>query len=147
MNPLCDCCAKVPLRDPKSATDSAKAWSLGSGLRIKKSGCPLCKVVVKAFQTHYQMDPRADGYPLSLYSDVSITWLTDGGPERRSSFGISAFRSLMHLEHHVPVWICVAPSMTDPQRPLARVLLSDGQCGIRHWTSPGLDRNLHANAL
>jgi len=106
LKPLCNYCAKVPLRDAESS-DAEKSWSLGSGMRIKNSECPLCQVIVSASQALYQTDSWHNTTPLSEQSDVSIHRYSAIGPAGRSGFTIDPST--------LQTWICVAQSTSRPE--------------------------------
>ncbi|KAF4458054.1 hypothetical protein F53441_129 [Fusarium austroafricanum] len=82
---LCEYCSQIPL-DPillnfesRRSSSRARSYRLGTGLRIKRSSCPLCRLVL----SHLSDDFRAAKYPKEVY----LTWLC--GPDNRWGFQAS----------------------------------------------------------
>ena len=84
--PLCEYCAKIPL-DPQtlSAMTHGTEWNLGSGLRVKESGCPFCKLVeLTVFERG-----KLEAFPpiaLAEMPTVSVQWHSMGGQGNRGAF-------------------------------------------------------------
>jgi hypothetical protein len=98
LEPLCEYCSEIPFDTPDQFA-SVGAWSLGPAERVKRSTCPLCEVVVRAFQTLGQTETAGRSMVLSELSEVKLYWFWSSGPGGRGAFTVdpSLFQN----------WICM----------------------------------------
>lgn len=124
-NPLlCPDCNKVIL-NPDYLLSCAHlgliSWSLGSLSRVKRSTCPLCRIVCLSLQRYYQAAQNSNSkerilpedLPVSDADEVKLHWFAEEGPSRQGAFTVT--------EHFKPEnFICFT---ADSKRPRSTTAL------------------------
>ena len=96
---LCSHCAKVNL-NPDCLLSWAHlgliSWSLGSLERVKRSTCPLCRIVLLSLQRHHQAaqaSKRISPEDVAVYDadEVKLHWFAEEGPSRQGAFTVTDF--------------------------------------------------------
>ena len=120
---LCSHCTKVNL-NPDSLLSCAHrgliSWSLGSLDRVKRSTCPLCRIVLLSLQRHHQAAQKSNSKPpkdlaVSDADEVKLHWFAEEGPSRRGAFTVAESQYSW-----APNFICFT---ADSQRPRSELTL------------------------
>lgn len=97
-DPLCSYCSKVIL-DPNHLLSCAHlgliSWCLGSIERVKRSACPLCRIVLLSLQRHHQATQKQvlpEELAVSDTDEVQLHWLAEEGPSQHGAFAVTQFR-------------------------------------------------------
>ncbi|KAH8802926.1 heterokaryon incompatibility protein-domain-containing protein [Xylogone sp. PMI_703] len=89
LQPLCDCCAKIPFNI--EALDKLRRFSLRGGDSLRNNSCPFCRIVLNAFRetqrTVVDKDNMVDSTPLGL----EIAWRSTYG-SKAGSFWMDAMK-------------------------------------------------------
>jgi len=120
---LCTHCAKVNL-NPDYLLSCAHlgliSWSLGSLERVKRSPCPLCRIVLLSLQRHHQTAQNSNSKPpkdlaVSDANEVKLHWFADQGPSRQGAFTVAESQYSW-----APNYICFT---ADSERPRSETAL------------------------
>ena len=151
-DPLCSYCSKVIL-DPNHLLSCAHlgliSWCLGSFEQVKRSTCPLCKIVLLSLQRHHQATQKQaspfspEELALSDTDEVQLHWLALGGPSQRGAFAVTQLRPRkFHLFYRGFQKTAIADYVSPERMGEYRVPPGGCEARVRHREASGLAQNV-----